>query len=159
MSLASAYYQACRGCWQASYQLTITDPEAFERSGLGWFDRVGMRLLARWPRWLGEVYLHTSVDCLDDGRVLHTTHVRWLGLPLMRSVETFSLAEDGASFAVSGGMTGTGRVDASTTRADYDLHWRGTHIRQVTERTAERVTVRQEGPGFRGVQVLVRQPP
>jgi hypothetical protein len=157
MALASAYYRACQGRWRASYQLTITDLEAFERSGLGWLDRWSLRLLARWPRWLGWVYMDTSVDCHEHGRVMHTTVVRWLGLPLMRSVEIFTLADDGASFTVSGGMTGTGRVDATTTRADYELRWRGAPIVQYTERTAERVTVHQQGPGFRGLQVLVRQ--
>jgi hypothetical protein len=83
--------------------------------------------------------------------------LRWLGLPLQKSVEIFTLDPDGRRFTVRGSMTGAGSVDPTATRADYTLTWLGVQIRQRTAREDDRVTVHQEGPGFRGRQELLRQ--
>lgn len=152
-----AYYRGCEGAWRAELDLTIADPAALRDSGMGLLDRLSLRLMAAWPRWLGRCWLHTTVAC-DGAEVLHTTVVRWLGVPLQRSVETIALAEDGSRFEVSGGMVGQGSVDASGTRASYALTWLGAEITQTTVREDDRVTVTQAGPGFTGVQRLTRQP-
>jgi hypothetical protein len=55
-------------------------------------------------------------------------------------------------------MTGSGAVDATGTRAEYTLRMLGVEIRQKTLREADRVTVDQEGPGFRAHHELLRQP-
>lgn len=154
---AQAYYQACRGRWRARYAIDVTNPAALATSGLGLRDRLGVRLLSAWPNWLGAIAMETSVDWADDRTVVHSTCLRWLGLPLMRSVETFALAEDGVHFEVRGGMTGRGRVDASAAGAHYTLTWRGALVVQHTERLPDQVTVVQLGPGFSGRQILVRQ--
>ncbi len=118
-----------------------------------------MRVMAAWPRWLGTFSLDTTVTYDTSGRVLHTTVVRWLGIPMQRSVETILLDDDGRRFTMSGGMTGTGTIDETGTRAEYDLAWLGVEMHQSTVRTDDVVTVTQIGPGFEGVQKLMRHPP
>lgn len=154
---AHAYYRACEGAWRGPIEVTLTDPRALASSGMGFADRVTLRMLSRWPRWLGRVVLDTSVAYDPSGRVLHTTVVRWLGLPLRRSVETITIDADGRAFRVSGGMDGTGRIDETGSRAEYELTWLGVTIHQRTVREPDVVTVVQEGPGFRSVQRLARQ--
>ncbi len=154
---ARRYYEACVGAWRAPMQLDVHDPAALRASGMGALDRLSVRLLALWPRWLGRVFLDTTVSFDPDGRVVHTTDVRWLGVPMKRSVERYRILADGRRLEVSGDMTGSGEVDATATGATYTLRWLGVTIAQHTEREPDRVTVHQEGPGFRGVQVLVRR--
>lgn len=154
---ARAYYEACKGVWRAPIALTITDAEAFEKSGMSFADRLSVRLLSGWPTWLGSVFMDTSVAFQGENEVVHTTVARWLGLPLQKSVEIFTLDPDGSRFVVRGGMTGSGQIDATATKGDYALRWLGIEIHQRTEREADLVTVYQEGPGFKGVQVLKRQ--
>lgn len=137
--------------------MTLTDPVALAASGMGFLDRLSVRIVAGWPAWLGRSYLHTSVRYDASGDVLHTTVVRWLGIPFQKSVETMHLDPEGRRFTVSGGMTGTGSIDESGTRAEYALEWLGAPLRQTTVREADVVTVTQEGPGFTGLQVLQRQ--
>ena len=156
-SPARTYYEACVGRWRSTFELTVSDPGALSRSGMSLVDRLSLRVLSAWPRWLGRVYLDTTVACGDGDEVVHTTAVRWLGLTLRRSTEIFRLEPDGRSLTVRGGMSGAGTVDASSTRAEYDLCWLGVAIRQRTVREPDLVTVSQEGPGFHGAQTLVRQ--
>ncbi len=119
-------------------------------------DRVSVRLLASWPRWLGRVYLDTSVHFDARGDVVHTTVVSWADIPLQRSVEIFSLDPDGHRFTVTGGMTGSGATDPTGTRGEYALRWLGVDLAQHTVRESDRITIHQEGPGFHGDQVLLR---
>jgi hypothetical protein len=158
MSSAPAldYYEACRGQWRAPVAITVTDAAALANSGMSLADRLSVRLLSVWPSWLGRVWLDTSVS-VEGVRVVHTTTVRWMGLPLQRSIETFTLDPDGRRFTVAGGMTGSGAIDATGTRGEYALRWLGVDIRQRTVREGDRVTVHQEGPGFHGVQDLARR--
>lgn len=155
-SPSRAYYEACRGRWRAPVAIEITDPQALATSGMSWLDRASLRLLAVWPRWLGRVFLDTAVEVGGD-EVTHTTIVRWLGLPLKRSVEFYALDPDGHRLTVRGGMTGAGSVDPTATHAEYLLTWLGVEIRQQTTRDGDRVTVDQQGPGFRGTQDLRRR--
>jgi hypothetical protein len=155
---AHAYYRACVGRWHCPLQITVTDAARLAASGMGLLDRLSLRLFSRWPRWLGRVTMETSVAFDASGDVVHTTHVRWLGLPLQRSVEVFTLAPDGISLTVRGGMTGTARALPGGTSVEYELRWRGAPIRQRTERAQDQVTIRMEGPGFAGVQRLARRP-
>lgn len=154
---AQTYYDACRGRWRAPIALTISDPAALARSGMGWLDRVSLHLLSRWPAWFGRVHLDTVVEVVADDVVHHHTVIRWLGIPLRRSLEVYALHVDGQTLTMSGDMTGSGEVDPSATRARYTLRWLGVTVRQHTVREVDRVTVVQEGPGFGGTQVLVRQ--
>jgi hypothetical protein len=153
---ARVYYEACVGKWRAPVSITVTDPAALLGSGLSRLDRLSVRLLSVWPSWLGRIYLDTTVSLSGDSEVVHTTVVRWMGLPLQTSVETFTLDPDGHRFTVSGGMTGFGAIDPTATEGDYTLTWLGMKMRQRTIREADRVTVHQEGPGFRGHQELLR---
>lgn len=154
---AHRYYAACEGRWRAPLSVTITDAAALERSGMSLLDRWSLQILSRWPSWLGSVWFDTSVERTASGEVLHTTIVRWLGVPLQASEETFTIAEDGAHFSIRGGLTGAGVVADDATRADYTLAWRGITITQFTYREPDRVTVHQTGPGFSMVQRLVRR--
>lgn len=158
-SPAYVYYEGCRGRWRAPIAITITDAGALQRSGMSLLGRLGLRLLASWPPWLGRIYLDTTVALDGGGEVVHTTVVRWLGLPLQKSVESFTLDPDGCRVTVRGVMTGSGSVDPTATRAEYALTWLGVEIRQRTAREDDRVTVHQEGPGFRGHQELLRYAP
>lgn len=152
------YYAGCAGVWRAPLSIRITDRARLARSGLGFADRLGIQVMAAWPEWLGALTLHTTVAYDAVGKVIHTTVVRWLGIPIQRSVETIALDPDGGRVTVSGGMTGTGTIDPTTTLAEYDLAWHGVGVRQSTVRAADLVSVIQTGPGFEGAQRLVRQP-
>lgn len=123
---------------------------------MGLLDRLSVHLLSRWPAWLGRVHLDTSVAFSGEHDVVHTTVVRWFGLPLQKSVEVFTLDPDGQHFTVQGGMTGSGSVDAAGMRAEYTLRWLGMEMRQHTVLQDGRVLVEQDGPGFHGHQELVR---
>jgi hypothetical protein len=151
------YYRECAGVWRSDVSMTITDTGEFSRSGMRLADRVSLRLMAIWPPFLGRILLCTTVAYDAGGQVLHTTVVRWLGIPLRRSVEAIALDRDGRRFAVRGGMTGTGTVDEAGTCASYELDWLGVRILQSTRRERDVVTVRQQGPGFSGAQTLLRQ--
>lgn len=156
---AHAYYEGCTGRWRAPIALTVTDAGALRRSDMSLLDRLSIRLLAIWPLWLGKVHLDTTVAFRGPSDVVHTTVVRWLGVPLQRSVEIFALDPDGRRFTVRGSMTGSGAIDLTTTRGEYTLNWLGVELRQRTVREANRVTVEQEGPGFRAYQELQRHDP
>jgi hypothetical protein len=156
---ARAYYEACRGRWRAPVSIVVTDAGALRRSGMSLWSRLGVRLLAAWPAWLGRIQLDTTVSPDEGSEVVHTTVLRWLGLPLQKTVEIFTLDADGHRFTVRGSMSGAGSVDPSATRADYTLSWLGVQIRQQAAREGDRVTVRQEGPGFLARQELLRRAP
>lgn len=161
-----AYYRACHGAWRSPMNLEITDATALRESGVGWADRTSLRLMAVWPAWLGRFYLDTTVSYRGHAQVLHTTVVRWLGLPLLSSTETIELAPDGRAFEMRGdqrvfptlwrrrSIEGTGSVDETGMHATYHLHWLGAALRQTTKRHELGADIVQEGPGFRGVQHL-----
>jgi hypothetical protein len=164
---AHVYYRACAGAWRAPISLVITDPAALAASTMAWADRVSLRLMAAWPRWLGTFWMETTVAYDPAGVVAHTTVVRWLGLPLMVSAETITLAPDGQRFTLTGAqrvgcmlgrpVTGEGSVGPDGATARYVLQWLGVTVEQTTVREANRVTLTQVGPGFSGVQGLVRE--
>ena len=90
---------------------------------------------------------------------------RWLTQPLVRSrragplrrtVETFVIQDDGRRFTVHGALEGEGHVEDDALRASYSVRWSGVRLTQHTERDGDRVTVHQQGPGFRGMQRLER---
>lgn len=163
------YYRACVGSWRAPISLQVRDLAALGTSGMSWMDRWSVRLMAVWPSWLGAVTMATTVAYDPAGVVAHTTDAVWLGLPLMHSVETITLAADGRTFTMTGSqrvglavwaarpLSGHGTVDADARTAVYELQWLGVNLRQSTVRDRDVVTVSQEGPGFTGVQRLVRQ--
>ncbi len=162
------YYQACHGSWRARVFLRICDGKAL-RSALGWMDAWSVYMMAYWPGWLGRFYLHTTVAYDPAGTVLHTTTIRWLGIPLLRSVETLCLHDDGTAFDLQGmskstfapwrrlAMTGTGHVDPTATQATYQCTWLGTTLHQTTHRAGDVVTLQQKAPGLEAVQTLHRQ--
>lgn len=153
---ARAYYEACQGRWRAPMELTVTDPAALRTSGMGLARRMQLRALSGWPRWLGRFTLDTTV-AFEGNVVVHTTAIRWLGLPLATTVERFELLPDGQRIAVTGGTTGDGEVEPCGTRATYALTWLGAPLRMTTHRTAHTVEIAQEGPGWRGRYVLERR--
>ena len=162
------YYRACHGAWRSPLSITVTDRAALRRSGMPWADRVNVRMMAVWPRWLGRFQLETTVAYAERGEVVHTTVVRWLGLALLRSVETITLAPDGTRFSMTGEqrmapavwarrtMSGSGTIDPAGRAAQYEFLWLGARLRQATVREDDLVSIDLEGPGFRGVQRLVR---
>lgn len=151
-----AYYRACVGSWRSPLHVTVTDPRALARSGMGLFDRLSVRALGVWPRWLARPVLATTVRFEGPLAVVHTTVVRWLGIPLLRSVETFSLDPGGRTFEVGGDLAGHGSIDETGTRGEYHLRWLGADLVQRTSREGGTVTVRQQGPGFEAWQALAR---
>jgi hypothetical protein len=153
---AHRYYTACIGTWRAPIDITLTDATALRCAGMSLPDRLAIRLLAAWPRWIGPVTLDTSVAFLSPNEVEHRTLIRWRGLTLRRSVERYSLQDDGQALTISEDMQGHGTIDETATRATYTLRWLGVEIHQHTLREGDRVTVHQVGPGFSGVQRLER---
>lgn len=151
------YYRACVGAWRAPLHMTVTDPAALRSSGMSLLDRLSVRLMSAWPGWLRRPVLETTVAFDGPDEVRHTTIVRWLGLPLQKSVEIFTLDPDGRRFTVRGGMTGKGSIDATATEGEYHLSWLGATLVQRTVRDGDLVQVHQDGPGFRGQQDLIRQ--
>ena len=164
-----AYYRACHGAWRSPLSLSIDDAAALAGSGMRWADRLSLVLIAKWPRWLGRFVMDTTVEYDESGTVGHTTAVRWLGIPLMRSVERIVLHEDGRTFAMEGEqrmgplgwmrrpLSGGGSIDDTGDHAEYAFQWLGITLRQTTVREPDRVTVTQRGPGFSGVQTLQRR--
>ena len=151
------YYQGCSGAWRTVVSMSVVDGVALSRSGMGTFDRWSVRFVASWPRFLGAFWLETTVSYDGSDEVVHTTVVRWLGIPMQRSVETIVLDPDGRRFVVRGGMSGSGSIDESGTRATYQLTWLGVPLTQTTTREPDLVVVSQQGPGFTGVQRLERR--
>lgn len=149
--------------------MTITDSAALRASGMRAADRASLRMMTAWPRWLGRFWLETTVTYDASGEVIHTTVVRFLGLPLLRSTEHITLDADGRAFTMRGEqrmwpaiwarrtMSGHGTIDASARRAEYTLEFLGAAMRQSTVREDDLVTVTQQGPGFSGVQHLRRR--
>jgi hypothetical protein len=153
---SQAYYGAVIGAWRGAVRLRLTDPHALARSGLTPLNRLSVRILAGWPAWLPPVELATTVAIRFPDHVVHTSTFQWLGLPIRRSEEHFHLDPDGNSLTVDGDMTGSGRIDDSSTRAAYALRWLGIEVAQTTDRRENEVHVHQVGPGFSGEILLVR---
>jgi hypothetical protein len=163
------YYQACVGAWSSPISLRVTDVSALSASEMSWADQLSVRLMAVWPRWLGVFTMETTVAFDPIGVVAHTTAVRWLGMTLMQSVETITLASDGHSFVVEGSqrvapalwvsrsLSGSGTISGDAVHADYEFRWLGIMLRQRTDRDRDVVTLHQHGPGFEGVQRLARR--
>ena len=53
-------------------------------------------------------------------------------------------------------MSGSGTIDEAAEHAEYEMTWLGAPMRQTTVREPDRVTVTQEGAGWKGVQPLAR---
>lgn len=162
------YYEACVGTWRCPMQMAVTDLAELRSSGMGWSERLSLRVMARWPVWFGRFWLHTSVRLEGNSEVIHTTTVRWLGLPVMTSTERIHLDDDGRTIHLAGRqrvapalwrrrpVTGTGTVNDDATAASYEFDWLGVRLHQTTTREGDRVTLTQAGPGFAGVQPLDR---
>lgn len=170
MAAGHVYYDTCEGRWRGPMQVTVTDLEQ-ARAALAPADFRSLRLLARWPRWLGGLEMHTSVRRLNLGCYRHTTAICWGPLPLVKSVEVVTLGPDGQSLQMIGRsralptpwkverFEGPGRVADDVGSARYELTWLGVPIVQTAERTRDRVTLHQRGPGFEARQPLDRQTP
>lgn len=167
---AHQYYRACVGRWRCELDMKITDAGALRGSSMRWVDRVSVFWISWWPRWLGRRWLSTSVRYEGDV-VVHTTDVRWLGLPLMRSVERITIDQDGRRIHLEGdqrvapatwrarSVSGDGEIDAAGMVADYTFDWLGIRLHQTGARLADgdHVTLTQTGPGFTGTQALRRK--
>lgn len=161
------YFQACIGRWRCPVDMQITDVSALRRA-MGLFNMLGLWLMSVWPPWLGRFYLETTVDMPHSAEVLHTTVVRWLGLPLLSTKERLVLHENGVNFSLSGEghslmapwyrdlMEGQGSIDPSATKGSYRLIWMGSPLIQSTVRDGDQVTLILEGAGFRSLQTLKR---
>lgn len=162
------YYAACEGSWAAPLTLVVTEPTAVLRA-MGLLDGLGLLALAWWPRWLGRVLLHTTVQPLANRQVRHTTTVRWLGLPVVHSNELLSLEADGVRLRMHGTtrmllmpwrrlpVRGSGQIAADASRATYRLEWMGAEIIQESTRLADTVELSQSGPGYHARESLQRE--
>ncbi|NVB40635.1 hypothetical protein G6O69_22545 [Pseudenhygromyxa sp. WMMC2535] len=162
-----AYYLACRGRWRCALDMQVRDRARLRDSEMSVFDRATLRLVSAWPAWLGRLRLDTSVH-FEGPVVVHATRVRWLGIPMMLSVERIELGDDGHSFTLAGeqrvaplwwrarSVSGAGEVDEDSAHARYSLTWLGAPLHQSTVREGDRLALRQRGPGFEGTQHLRR---
>lgn len=163
------YFHGCIGTWRAPYALQIRDATALRHAGLSWLDTLGLRLLGAWP--FGGLWLHTSVRVDGAFRVIHTTDLRFWRIPLMQSVETITLDEDGRRFGLEGTqrigpfglstrpVSGTGEVDDTAHHATYLLTWLGLPLHQHTTRDGNTVRLHQTCEAFVATPTLVRQAP
>ena len=148
---------------------TITDRKQLFRA-VGFVNGMSILMMAYWPRFLGRMALVTTVDYSPEGVVEHTTTVTWLGLPMMKSAETVTLAANGTDFTVSGEskvtmlpwrkqtVRGQGTIDPTGHHATYRVTWFGTELTQTTDRLENGCTLHQEAPGFSASQALVPFP-
>jgi len=153
------------GSWKSPLSIDITDRTRL-RQQLGWLNAWSLLCLARWPRFLGTWYLKTTVAYDPGGQVEHTTRFTLLGIPVVSSIETIQIEEDGTHFSLTGWsrdlftpwqrkpVTGQGHLDSSATHASYTIQWMGAPVEQKTERDGQRVTLTQRGPGFQLVHAL-----
>jgi len=162
---AHTYYEASHGHWRGKMQATILDPFAVIRS-MGLFNALSVLMMGYLPRWLGMIYLETTVTYQIGRPVRHTTTVFWWGIPMMTSEEFVHIHGDGIQFSIEGTshfkmmpwrqvtMSGRGHIDATATQATYELKWLGTDLIQKTQRRDDGVTLKQSSPGFSAVQNL-----
>jgi hypothetical protein len=114
-------------------------------------------------------HMATSVSCVNEDLVRHTTRVNSLGFCCMDSEETFHLHENGNQFTVAMSQRlvptfwlkrvfpeGHGEVNAECDGATYHLPWIGGVICQVTKVCDEGVQLIQTSPWFSGSVMLVR---
>lgn len=148
-----SYYRAVAGRWRGDLALTITDWDAFSRSGMSLMDRLLVRSLVVAMRLFGPFRLETSVDASAPGVVVHTTRVAKWGITMMRSLEHIALAADGRAarmrIEMRAPIFSPARVeddtpvviDAAGLRASYRFSWFGAPMRQEAERNAEGTVV------------------
>jgi hypothetical protein len=162
------YYQRAIGRWRGRIEAQVTDRRELMHA-VGFFNGLSVWMMAAWPGWLGSMFLETTVVFDEpNGRVEHTTTVRWCRLPMMRSVETVSLDDNGTQFRLKGiarntlmpwlahPVTGSGRVDDAAQIAHYKVSWFGATLTQETNLQDASITLSQKAPGFRASQVLKR---
>jgi hypothetical protein len=87
---------------------------------------------------------------------------------MMWGTERITLDPDGRTFTMQGEqrvlalwwsrleISGAGTIDENAEHAEYAIDWLGAPMRQTTVREDDRVTVTQQGSGWRGVQPLAR---
>lgn len=169
-----SYYRAVHGRWSTDLELVLTNFDAFWATPMSFLDRARLLSMTILPRLFGPLRFETSVDSesrFAHREVLHTTRVSKLGITWASSVETLTLDEDGRKFQMRGEMRlfpnpwrtrdfgeASGEIDAQGTQASYRFAWFGTEMRQRGEIGADgsTVTITQETPFSRGVQVLRR---
>lgn len=159
------YYREAQGRWRGDMNVHISSFAQLRRT-LGFLNAMSLWMVANWPRFLGAFSLETTVTCLAQQKVEHTTTIFWGRFAMMRSIERLSLHDDGHRFHLTGEtrmtlapwqhytMAGEGEVDHTATHATYELNWLGTTLKQTTTRTTKQTTLVQEAPGFHSSQVL-----
>ena len=128
-------------------------------------DRLRLSMLHHLP-----AHMATSVSCVNEDLIRHTTRITSLGICCMDSEETFHLHENGNQFTVAMSQRlaptfwlkrvfpdGLGEVNAECDGATYHLPWIGNVICQHTKITDRGVELRQSTPWLAGSVILVRK--
>jgi hypothetical protein len=121
-------------------------------------------MLHHLPAWMA-----TSVSCVQEDLIRHTTRITSLGICCMDSEEMFHLHENGNQFTVAMSQRlaptfwlkrmfpeGHGEVNPECDGATYHLPWIGGVICQHTKVTDRGVELKQTTPWFAGRVLLVR---
>ena len=161
------YYRACVGSWSGRTDLRVTS-FADLRGVIGFFNAFPIWMLSCVSGWIGRLSLNTSVRFEDEQHVVHTTALRWFGIPLLVGEETITLHADGRSFELRGSsrmsvnpfrtneVSGTGEVSDDANHASYTLQFFGAQMQQETTRSDDSVTLEQMMPGYAAVHHLLR---
>lgn len=131
-----------------------------------WLVQMMILVMASWPAVLGRYYCYTSVTVEAEDRVIHTTEIRWLGVPLLRSKEVLTLTGADA-FTLQGTcwmttmplrypLEGNGTIDPDAAGGEYILSWLGAQLVQTTRREGTCLRVEQLGQGYRASLLLKR---
>lgn len=151
------YFRACVGSWRGAFELEVTDEAALRDAPLSLADRLRLAMLRLSARVAGPARFETTVRMQSHDVVVHTTRVRALGMPGFLSREVLTLEPDGHRVSLTltqrvfplfwpaqtlGPLPAT--VDATATRAEYELRFLGCALRQRTERDGDLVVLSQE---------------
>lgn len=161
------YFLGVAGSWTCALDLHRR-PDGAPWTAL---DRLALRVLAGWPRWLGRPWFRIEVDPrrAPQGQVRHTIRIGWAPIVILRSDLLVLLGADGRSFEVEGTyaygllglarrrLAGTGEIDATATCGTYRIPWMGTVLRQTSMHEDENIVLTQETAWWWGVQRLVRR--
>lgn len=167
---AERYYRGLVGSWRGLFHLQITDAVAMRKSAAPLFVRLGLLLVAFFPR-LGLFWMETLLapDDVEPGVYVHTTRVSRFGFTTYSTSERLTLAPGGRALAMVGETSAPlarpARYEATATVAEdasgatYTIPWLGEELTQRTRIVPEGLELTQETPWSRATVLLHRVGP
>lgn len=166
---AYRYYAALEGSYLGDLSFQVTNWPAFRASKLSLTASMRVRSMSLMP---GQLKMATTLSCdklASEGLALHTTYVSKWRTRVAGSRETIAVEPDGRSLRMTGTQAmwptlsrdepyeAVGEIDASATRARYEIPWLGITMVQRTEIVPGGLRLTQETPWSRAEVVLLRR--